>query len=428
MKGQNATMPANLQKAVQSSLSAFLQQRLDSDGDIAQDVYRTLRDEANLLLERQLVCDALDTDPFELVRMSAPAESTPDDGDGETDGNEEELLEKKKNGEMIARFKSMLRVISCTRTTTLEGFSSIHAIVQLDNDGKMQGVKENIRLHFSFMREPQRDNTVATGSNDDGDVIDAEDSDSECEKTEQHPKKRKRSIEEKKSPDNDSNETDGEISGSGSDTNDQHNNSNFTPKTIITYKMDYSIDYGKMEPLLGVDIYASGNAPSVEEAIPLVNDDEDVCMDGSGDPEEANQCKVKSCNDKKCKGPEECNVKQSKQDNAEFEEIVMSDDDEANSQNDSGENGNGDRFGVFVNPEIVVDFLNRANMNLNERSVFYFFLTFPFYEHEWDICGFLLTALFDDDEDEMEEDEQFQMMKDCPTDCPGDLPCCLPCK
>jgi len=129
MKGQNATMPANLQKAVQSSLSAFLQQRLDSDGDIAQDVYRTLRDEANLLLERQLVCDALDTDPFELVRMSAPAESTPDDGDGETDGNEEELLEKKKNGEMIARFKVRKEALFHFNTECDISCDSIHHFI-----------------------------------------------------------------------------------------------------------------------------------------------------------------------------------------------------------------------------------------------------------------------------------------------------------
>ncbi len=37
-------------------------------------------------------------------------------------------------------------------------------------------------------------------------------------------------------------------------------------------------------------------------------------------------------------------------------------------------------------------FLDRANINLNERSVFHFLLTFPFYEHEWDIAGFLLNA------------------------------------
>lgn len=64
----------------------------------------------------------------------------------------------------------------------------------------------------------------------------------------------------------------------------------------------------------------------------------------------------------------------------------------------------GDRFGVFIDPKNVVAFLDRANINLNERSVFHFLLTFPFYEHEWDIAGFLLNALFDDDDQDDDEE------------------------
>ena len=91
----------SLKLAVKTSLANFLSERLSSGGDIAQDVYRAMRDEANLLLERQLVADALDSDPFELMKISSSA----------TEGEEEEkiddsvLRDKKKNRAMIERFK-----------------------------------------------------------------------------------------------------------------------------------------------------------------------------------------------------------------------------------------------------------------------------------------------------------------------------------
>lgn len=92
----------SLKLAVKTSLANFLSERLPSGGDIAQDVYRAMRDEANLLLERQLVADALDSDPFELMKISSSA----------AEGEEEEkkiddsvLRDKKKNRAMIERFK-----------------------------------------------------------------------------------------------------------------------------------------------------------------------------------------------------------------------------------------------------------------------------------------------------------------------------------
>jgi hypothetical protein len=84
----------HLKQAVQSTLSSFLEQRRSTHDDIAQDIYRALRDEANLQLERELICSSLDTDPFGLVR----------DVDGEEDSGED-ADEKKKNAEMIARVK-----------------------------------------------------------------------------------------------------------------------------------------------------------------------------------------------------------------------------------------------------------------------------------------------------------------------------------
>ena len=84
----------------------------------------------------------------------------------------------------------------------------------------------------------------------------------------------------------------------------------------------------------------------------------------------------------------------------------MTDTDE--SQSAQGDAGKGDRFGVFVDPQCIVGFLDRVNMNMNEQSVVYFLLTFPFYEHEWDMSGFVLSSMFDgdDDDDDMDDEDE----------------------
>ena len=46
--------------------------------------------------------------------------------------------------------------MSCHRTATPAGYSSISAVLQLDNDGRMQGVEDNVGLPFDFLREPRR--------------------------------------------------------------------------------------------------------------------------------------------------------------------------------------------------------------------------------------------------------------------------------
>ena len=109
---------ANLKQAVQSTLAAFFNQRHSHHGDVAADVYRTLRDEANLLLERQFIWDALDSDPFEMMRVSGDDDGDDDQLHADGIGNREEetckttkfkdgedLVEKRKNAEVIDRLK-----------------------------------------------------------------------------------------------------------------------------------------------------------------------------------------------------------------------------------------------------------------------------------------------------------------------------------
>ena len=287
-----------------------------------------------------------------------------------------------------------MSVVSKNSSATTDGYSIIQAIVQLRNDGNMKAVKDNVRIHFSFLREPQHDKEANDEMNNKLCAIsDVHESESSRDTTTiaakrkcngsldaRQTKKHKHNTGSKLASDCIIEER--ENTSNADTTPDEAYNSAFKPKTIITYKIEYSVDYGKLQKLFGVDIYASGEFPSVEEAMPIIDDDDDTKDEESAscaDIDNHNKCKVEmSTND------------------SEYEEIEMSSNDE------SEETTNGDaadRFGVFVDPENVLEFLDRLNLNFNEQSVFHFLLMFPFFEHEWDISGFLLSSLFDDDND-----------------------------
>jgi hypothetical protein len=298
----------------------------------------------------------------------------------------------------------MMSVIKCERTTTLEGYSSIHAVLQLTNDGMMKGVDDNVRLHFAFVREPQHNNTPNDGDSKGGVLIHADaydngDHDSDVDESgysdSDYAVKRKRSQVSQQSNKRINTQQEGKTDDEMSNGTD-NNNDSFTPKTIVTYKIDVSVDYGQMETLLGVDIYALGEHPSVEEAVPMTHEEDEKDEDGedvdptTSDDDDCDDVTEQEREGLKTGGQALC------KENDDFEEIEMADADDSS----KGDTGKGDRFGVFVDPQHIVCFLDRVNMNLNEQSVIYFLLTLPFYEHEWDISGFVLSSMFDDDDDD----------------------------
>ena len=307
----------------------------------------------------------------------------------------------------------MMKVVSCSRTATGDGYSFIQAVVQLNSDGKMQGVNENVHLHFSFLREPQ--------NHDDKDDLTnhAIDDEMSCEqysngvhklnsnRNSTVSAKRKRGdsldISQTKKPKHSNNnvKTDhnqNEIMNCD-DSTGQFNNSGFRPKTIITYKVEYSVDWGRQEKLFGVDIYAAGDFPSVEEAIPMMDGDDDSFSGADSDEEKSTNNVNGDENDNENKATNLIG------DTSEFEEIEMSSNEEKSGERAAYGNAEAaDRFGVFVDPQNILAFLERLNVNFNEQSVFHFLLMFPFYEHEWDISGFLLASLFDDDENDCDEE------------------------
>ena len=63
-----------------------------------------------------------------------------------------------------------------------------------------------------------------------------------------------------------------------------------------------------------------------------------------------------------------------------------------------------------MDPEVLETFLESTNLkSLNEATAFFLLMTLPFYEHEWDIVGYVLDTVFgggeEGESEESDEDE-----------------------
>lgn len=64
----------------------------------------------------------------------------------------------------------------------------------------------------------------------------------------------------------------------------------------------------------------------------------------------------------------------------------------------------------FFKRDLLQTFCKQSNLSsLDEATAFFVLMCNPYYEHEWDLVGFVLDSVFDgsdDDEDENDEDEE----------------------
>lgn len=140
--------------------------------------------------------------------------------------------------------------------------------------------------------------------------------------------------------------------------------------THVTYDIDFSKDHGENKRLLTVEVFAKRDYPSVEPAQPM--DDNESMVDA---------------------------------DDAEILELPAK---ENNVESMSIEDSEADRYAAFADPDAMQEFLVCANLDFAAENALFFLMTFPFYEHEWDIFGFLLDCVFGEDEDS----DEFEDMTD----------------
>ena len=232
-----------------------------------------------------------------------------------------------------------MKVISSSRSVTKDQ-TLIEIVVELSKDSIMKNVNESLRLTFSFQRSPIP--KARTGMDHEK---------QEQQQQQQQPRKRKRS----------------DSSVMGDDCG-----------TSVSYHIDLSKDYMQKERLIDIQIMAPGTSPSIKAAEPI----EELMVeefDQNGNPvviEEDN------CGD--------------------------GDDDDDDDDDDDGMNNNTncdetDKFAAYCDPEGLENFLKWTGLDLDAQNAIFLLMSFPHYEHEWDLFGFLLESVFGGEDDESME-------------------------
>jgi hypothetical protein len=186
------------------------------------------------------------------------------------------------------------------------------------------------------------------------------------------------------------------------------------------------------QPLLWVHVYAAGVVPSSHNTKHAINindsDDDDQWSDindddgnDDDDDDDGNEPGVQHVSTNNvhdgAAGSTHSNVNTS---NVETTDSQIDKQTERGENDGNEENGkNVDRYEAGMDPDVVsilVSHLSSMPKNLSVKNsdfasygditVFFLLMTFPFYEHEWDIVGFLLKAVFDSDDSADGSDEE----------------------
>jgi hypothetical protein len=211
----------------------------------------------------------------------------------------------------------------------------------------------------------------------------------------------------------------------------------------VRYSIDVSTDYGERESLLVVEVFARANFPSSKPAV-CINDDPELIQRSDDDEEEdgwedmddddiaaeANAAehdmsdndptlvtrksmdtttsppkgakKQKNCEEEDIDLPAKANKKQNPPANGHSHDQKNVDE----SENNNNSNLEGDAYRVHLDPDVLHNFLKWANlMPMGEATAFFLLMTFPYYEHEWDLIGHVLDEVFGSGSDDEEEED-----------------------
>ena len=86
-------------------------------------------------------------------------------------------------------------------------------------------------------------------------------------------------------------------------------------------------------------------------------------------------------------------------------------DEDGNDVDDDDDDNNGssrDSYTAYLDPDILHEFLDWNEFTMHDGTAFFLLMTFPYYEHEWDLVGFVLDEVFggsDDDDDHCDNDD-----------------------
>lgn len=166
----------------------------------------------------------------------------------------------------------------------------------------------------------------------------------------------------------------------------------------VWYSIDLSDGMGPLQRLLWVQVWADGHRRAEHLTAVNLEEDEDGSEDGWEDiDEDDNEVDVIQ------------EQKRQRMDDKMEQREVMKQPNESKVLETPGSSTaeRADRYVAGIDPEVLQTFVDwiglGSNSGASEVTVFFLLMTFPFFEHEWDIIGYLLESVFgagSDDDDE----------------------------
>jgi hypothetical protein len=166
----------------------------------------------------------------------------------------------------------------------------------------------------------------------------------------------------------------------------------------VFYSIELSHNYGEREQLLEVQVWAPAGVPSGEPAVCVQQalfggqeDDDDDEEDGSSDIDENENAPVVVSDD----APSDTPTAKKKQKTSDSPPASDSnvDDDEKEETHDS--------YVAQMDPNVLHNFMESAGLQpMTEATAFFLLMSFPYYEHEWDLIGYVLDQVFGGDSDD----------------------------
>ncbi|CAJ1906583.1 unnamed protein product [Cylindrotheca closterium] len=183
-----------------------------------------------------------------------------------------------------------------------------------------------------------------------------------------------------------------------------------TKGTQIWYSIEMAENsYSERQNLLVVQVWSPGDAPCTDTAAVCINDqmmeeeeneddlwsdiddDEEVVHEVNAETKKQNPPSTSPANDRNPSKRAKLSENSGAAPQAQGNEGEQEDDDE---------HENCDTYMAFMDPELLHSFLTATKFGpMDEDTAFFLLMTFPFYEHEWDLIGFVLSEVFGSDED-----------------------------
>ena len=257
------------------------------------------------------------------------------------DSDPMEQLSSVKN--QIDRLKRLIQVRSCTRTRTTNDYCKIDAVVTFEKCN-------NLQLTFRYERKRRQ-------------------------------------------------EEDGRISKAG---------------FHIRYSIEMSVNHRQRENLIVVEVWTANNWPSIEKAVCInkmmeggdenenENDDEEWedIEEGDDGTVAIEESTIKN------NSPQKQGTIAKRQKLNDSQETNSSENNHLPKDGDTDDDSDEpDSYLAHLDPDVLHEFLELAGLQskrdeMHDGVAFFMMMTFPFYEQEWDLVGYLIEEIFGDDEEE----------------------------